>query len=340
VSVPPAAPAIESFGFTTADAARSEALFCGRLGFRVESRRTIEGGPYAQLIGLPGARLELVRLRLGAERVELTEVLDPGPGQRPGRPIAADARSNDLSFQHLCLVVADLEAAHGAVAPLIASGELRAISTAPQRIPDWNTAAAGIEAFKFRDPEGHALELLRFPAGKGDPRWQLPPEDPAAPWLGIDHSAIGIAESDASRRFYAAGLGLHAPGEGLNSGVEQERLDGLGGARVRIVPLRCPQGPGLEGLQYLEPPGGRPIPADLGPQDLDHWQIRLLVDDLEVILERLRKLPLPNRAALPAPVDLGGTGLGFRRGLQLRDPDGHRLQLVERSVADGPVASP
>ncbi|MCP9849432.1 VOC family protein [Cyanobium sp. Morenito 9A2] len=340
MSVPPSTPAIESVGFTTADAHRCAAFLCGRLGFQQEGRCTILGGPYAELIGLAGAHLRLVRLRLGAERIELTEVIDPGPHQRRGRPIAAEARSCDLSFQHLCLVVSDLVVAHGAVAPLIASGELRSISSAPQRLPSWNVAAAGIEAFKFRDPEGHALELLQFPPGKGDPRWQRPAADPDSPWLGIDHSAIAIGDSEVSQRFYVEGLGLRRGVEGLNSGVEQERLDGLAGARVRIVPLRCRQGPGLEGLQYLEPSGGRPIPADLGAQDLDHWQIRLVVDDLEAIRGRLISLALLGDLPPSTVVDLEGAGLGFRRALQLRDPDGHRIQLVQRSEAAAPAASP
>ena len=44
-------------------------------------------------------------------------------------------------------------------------------SPGPQRLPDWNTKAAGIRAFYFKDPDGHNLEILQFPPDKGDPRW-------------------------------------------------------------------------------------------------------------------------------------------------------------------------
>ena len=43
-------------------------------------------------------------------------------------------------------------------------------SPEPQRLPDWNATAGGIKAFYFKDPDGHPLEILQFPAGKGDPR--------------------------------------------------------------------------------------------------------------------------------------------------------------------------
>jgi hypothetical protein len=33
----------------------------------------------------------------------------------------------------------------------------------------------------------------------------------------------------------------------------------------------------------------------------------------------------------PEPVELPDTALGFRRGLLVRDPDGHAVQLIEPS---------
>ncbi|MFY7695904.1 MAG: lactoylglutathione lyase, partial [Cyanobium sp.] len=87
------------------------------------------------------------------------------------------------------------------------------------------------------------------------------------PVLGIDHSAIGIADTAASCRFYEGLLGLKLGGDGINHGPEQERLDGLPGARVRITSHRCSEGAGIECLDYRQPTGGRPMPADQGPQD-------------------------------------------------------------------------
>jgi catechol 2,3-dioxygenase-like lactoylglutathione lyase family enzyme len=272
--------------------------------------------------GLPGARLRRLSLQLGAEHLELSEVLDPGP-HRPGRPVPVDSRSNDLWFQHICLVVPDLQAVVATIEQQIHAGTLGPISSAPQQLPDWNAAAAGIVAFKFRDPDGHPLELLQFPPDKGDSRWHQPSD---ARVLGIDHSAIGIADPGRSRRFYGELLGLAHGGGGTNSGPEQDGLDGLHGVAVQIDAWRPPQGMGIESLAYRQPRGGRPQPADHGFQDLCHWQLRLESSDLEGIAGRVE-------ACGGTLISSGVTTLGeslppWRLGLQLADPDGHRLQLV------------
>lgn len=254
-------------------------------------------------------------------------MLDPGPGGRPGRPIPADSRSNDLWFQHICLVVASIEPLLERLRPLIAAGRLPPpISSAPQRLPDWNTAAAGIVAYKLRDPEGHPLELLQFPPGKGDRRWHSGGAD--GPVLGIDHSAIGIADSAVSRRFYTEALGLRLAGDGENSGSEQDGLDGLEDTRVRIGSLRCPVGAGVEGLDYRSPGGGRPMPADLGLQDAAHWQLRFRLASLEGVAERV--VACGGRLISAGIVELGEQAplIGAQRALQVADPDGHRLQLL------------
>ena len=320
-------PHLDSLGFTSSDAEATATFFEQCLGFQREVEAPIlEGGPYAKLVGLPGARFKLLRLRIGAEVLEITEVLDAGPGGRPGRPIAADSLSNDRWFQHSCLVVNSMEAALAALQPAFAAGRIRPISSAPQRLPDWNTAAAGIVAYKFRDPEGHPLELLQFPPDKGEARWHA---QAPGPLLGIDHSAIGIADSAASCRFYRELLGLSAGGDGVNSGPEQDGLDGLAGTRVHITGHRCPSGAGVECLDYREPTGGRPLPADQGIQDLAHWQLRLRVADLEAIAERVEAFG--GRLISPGIVELGDQAdlIGATRALQLADPDGHQLQLLQ-----------
>ncbi len=326
-------PHLESIGFSTADADTSAAFFTEALGFRqLEAPLVVDGGPYASLIGLPGSRLKLLRLAIGSEVLELSEVLDPSPGARPGRAVPADSRSNDRWFQHICLVVTDMEAALVPLRPLLEGGRITPISTAPQRLPPWNTAAAGIVAYKFHDPEGHPLELLQFPPDKGEARWHVeaPGSIPATgPVLGIDHSAIGIADTAASGRFYRELLGLSAGGDGVNSGPEQDGLDGLMGTRVHITGHRCQEGAGVECLDYREPTGGRPLPADQGFQDQAHWQLRLRVGDLESIAAQAEAFGA--RIISPGIVELGDQAglIGARRALQLADPDGHRLQLLQ-----------
>lgn len=331
-------PHLEAVSFSCSDADACAAFFCSQLGFR--RLDAIDPGPeYAALVGLPGARLTLVRLALGRERLELLEVQELAPGQHPGRPFPDDSRSNDLWFQHICIVVRDLTQASAGVRQAIAAGSLRPISSAPQRLPEWNTAAANIEAFKFHTPEGHCLELLGFPPDKGEARWHNQNEtsspDPAGLFLGIDHSAIGISDTARSCRFYDELLGLRLGGDGVNHGPEQDGLDGLAATQVRITGHRCPSGAGIECLDYRSPGGGRAMPANLGAQDRAHGQLRLLVGDhigaLEAIASRVGSYGgqlvsdgvvrlAPEQAAV----------VGFNAGLQIADPDGHRLQLVVR----------
>jgi catechol 2,3-dioxygenase-like lactoylglutathione lyase family enzyme len=260
--------------------------------------------------------LRVVKLQLGNEFIELTEYLTPR-----GRPIPIDSRSNDRWFQHIAIVVNDMDQAY----QHLRQYKVQHASTAPQRLPDSNKAAAGIRAFYFKDPDGHNLELIYFPSSKGDPKWQQPTKQL---FLGIDHTAIVVSNTAASLKFYRDLLGLQVAGESMNTGIEQEHLNNVQGARLHITGLRSPAGPGIEFLAYLEPKDGRLMPADAKANDLLHWQTTLVVKDLMAIADRLRL----NQATFISPdiVALPGQPLGFKKGLLVRDPDGHPLRLVEK----------
>src|SRR5213594_2763927 len=107
--------------------------------------------------------MRVVGMRLGDERIELMEYLTPR-----GRPIPADSRSHDRWFQHIAIVVSDMDRAYAR----LREHRVAHASSGPQRLPDWNPNAGGIRAFYFKDPDGHTLEVLSFPPGKGHPRWQ------------------------------------------------------------------------------------------------------------------------------------------------------------------------
>jgi len=248
------------------------------------SRLNRAAGFYADALsfapGDPGVSSGLV-LVLGKETIELV--------QRTGRSIPADSRSNDGWFQHLAIVVSDIDPAYARV---LRAGAVP-ISTGTQQLPAWNPHAGGIRAVYFRDPDGHPLELIQFPPGKGEARWQ----DKERLFLGIDHTAFATAETQRSLAFYRDRLGFHIAGTSENWGIEQERLSAIPGVHVRITTLRAASGPGIELLDYLTR-GGRPIPADTMPDDL--WAE-------EIVL---------HRADIPVA------------GETLRDPDGHALRLV------------
>ncbi len=284
------------------------------LTFKAVERYQLSGSAFQRTMGLKEEELraEVVVLQLGAEQIELIEFIGEDRQLLP----PADARSNDRWFQHIAIVVSDMEAAYRR----LRANKVTHVSTAPQTLPEYLPAAAGISAFYFRDPDGHNLELIHFPEGKGDPRWQAPS---GRLFLGIDHTAIGIDDTDRSAVFYQDILGLKVAGNSENYGAEQERLNQVFGAHLIITGLRAQRGFGIEFLEYLAPPGGRPYPADSRPTDLWHWHSTVMVDDIE---STFRKLQQTNYSF----ISNGINPLGNHNAFFVRDPDGHAVMVIEQ----------
>jgi catechol 2,3-dioxygenase-like lactoylglutathione lyase family enzyme len=308
--------AVEAVAITVSDLDEALAFYTGVLPFAVEGERVEVHGPEVEhLFATFGLRLRQQRLRLGDERIDLVEVMTPA-----GRPIPPDSRSNDGWFQHVAIVVRDMERAYAH----LRAHDVRHASTGPQLLPEWNPAAGGISAFYFKDPDGNHLEILHFPPGKGDPRWQEPGDDL---FRGIDHTAIVVEDTDAALRFYRDTLGLEIAGTAENWGPEQERLNNVFGARLRITALAAEEGPGIELLEYLAPEPGRPMPADTTVADLWHWHVTLDVEDPGAAADLVRRAGFA--WASPGAVDLASDALGFTRGALVRDPSGHALLLAD-----------
>jgi catechol 2,3-dioxygenase-like lactoylglutathione lyase family enzyme len=298
---------------TVSDADRSLRFYSTVLGFSRIADVEQAGEPVEALAGVFGARTRTIRIRLGRECLDLTEFVAPR-----GRPAPGDSRSNDRWFQHVAIVVADMDRAYA----VLREARVEHASTGPQRLPDWNPSAGGIRAFYFRDPDRHALEILQFPAGKGDARWQTGGQV----FLGIDHTAIVVGDTEASLRFYRDTLGLRIVGTSENWGTEQEHLNNVFGARLRITTLRASGGPGVELLEYLAPRDGRPFPPDARANDLTHWHTTLFTADLPSAATALRTAHAT--FVSPGAVTLVDRTLGYSRALIARDPDGHAIQLA------------
>src|SRR5436309_3793020 len=272
----PAVVALDSVGLTVSDMDRSVDFFSKVLSFEKISDVEVTGLDHERLQGLFGMRARVVRMKLGDESIELTEYLTPR-----GRPIPVDSRSNDRWFQHIAIIVSDMDRAY----QWLRQNKIEHASTGPQTLPEWNKNAAGIKAFYFKDPDQHALEILWFPPGRGDAKWH---RDTNALFLGIDHTAIVINDTDSSLRFYRDNLGLKQVGESENYGVEQEHLNNVFGARLRITTLRAASGPGVEFLEYIAPRDGRPYPNDARANDLFDGQTKCISDNISDVETRLR----------------------------------------------------
>ena len=315
VSATQGATSVESVGMTVSDMDRA-VEFYSALTFQKISDVEVLGEEFEHLEGVFGARMRIVRMQLGNEYLDLTQYLAP-----PGRPIPVDSRSNDLWFQHIAIVVRDMDQAFDKLRAL----KVQFVSTGPQTLPPSIKAAAGIKAFYFRDPDQHNLEIIYFPPGKGDPRWQ---EKTDNLFLGIDHTAIGISSTDASLHFYRDLLGLRRAGESENFGTEQEHLNQVFGAHLRITGMRADSGPGVEFLEYLTPRDGRTRPADVHANDIVHWQTIVATDDIDLLAKKLRDAQV--RFVSSGVVALPKQKVGFSKGALISDPDGHSLLLIQR----------
>lgn len=234
-------------------------------------------GDEIRLLGLHGSGRRQA-FKLGSQSVAI-EQFDPR-----GRPYPANGNAASLSFQHLALVVADMAEAYRRVRGAVAISE-----NGPQHLP---ASSGGVHAYKFRDPDGHPLELLQFPYDSRPQAWQGKSAHAGQIGLGIDHSAISVADAEASVRFYGS-LGLKSGDRTLNQGPKQQCLDGLQDVEVTVAPMQA-----AEGISHLE----------------------------------LLGYHVPHGAAGPAlqADDVAATRIVWqgRRAALLRDPDGHLQQIA------------
>lgn len=288
------------------------------LTFRKVNEYELKGKTLQQLFGIQDTTLSLkaVQLQLGDELIELLEFETASEE----RAIPADSRSNDLWFQHIAIVVRDMDAAY----QKLRQAKVQHVSTAPQTLPAYLPAAAGISAFYFRDPDGHNLEIIHFPKAKGNSKWQTPTDKL---FLGIDHTAIGIDDTDEQLNFYQNLLGLKIAGNSENYGSEQEHLNQVFGAHLIITGLHAQQGFGVEFLDYLAPPGGRNYPADSKATDLWHWHTSIRVSNIEQVYKRLQDANCQFISNGIVPIEI--PTLKTTKAFLVRDFDGHAVFIFQ-----------
>ena len=304
---------LEEIVVPVSDLGRTEQFFHRGLGFISVAHGIFAGKDFAHLVSIGGAQAKFVRMRLGSDEVVFVKYA------HLGKPYPADSKSPDLWFQHFAVIVSDMDKAY---AKLRRVGFKPISEGGPVTLPPQN---GSVEALKFRDPDGHPLELLYFPADQGRAVWHQPAGGRI--FLGIDHSAIGISNTEQSTSFYRDLLGMTITYQSLNRGPTQAHLDGTAGAVVRVTGLRplSTGGPGIEFLDYQAPLTGRPAAADAQSNDLIHLELTLGVDDLNALVARLHAA----NVALVSP-DIVQFSNG-RRVAMVRDPDGHALILEQEN---------
>jgi catechol 2,3-dioxygenase-like lactoylglutathione lyase family enzyme len=305
---------IARISFTATDAERRGRFYRDAFGFEAIAREHYSGKAFAQLIGLEGAEARALVLRLGDQELELLAFAELG------NPYPAGSTSDDLRFQHIAIVVSDMRAAYARL--LKCDGWTPITIPAPQRLP---VSSGSVTAFKFRDPEGHPLELLAFPSDNIPPYWKKAPPSHTS-CLGIDHSAIVVASTVQSIEFYHRILGFSVGARSLNHGQEQERLDAVPNVVVEVTALdpETPAPPHLELLSYRSAAARNAAPPMLSSNDIAASRLVLEVDQVTRLEQELSA----------ASVRFISTGIvklkDGRSAALIYDPDGHALLLLNR----------
>jgi catechol 2,3-dioxygenase-like lactoylglutathione lyase family enzyme len=305
----PALLAIERIGLTVGDLNAAQAFYADALGFRTTALETREGDAFCALTGLADAHAQAAVMWLGNQTLELLQF------ETPGQPYPNPRAANDPWFQHFAIAVRDMDTAFARVS----RHAQQPISTGgPQRLPP---STGNVTAYKFRDPDGHPLELSYAPQSP----WADDPNSSSMATLGIDHSALAVADLDASLSFYTEGLGLRLAAPALNQGPEQSALDGLDGPIVDIATL-FPRdaGPHIELLHYRTPKT-LAAPRRTDVNDIAAVRLVLRVVALDAFAQRLAAAAVLSDGIVTTPHD---------RRFLLRDPDGHLLELVEVGPAN------
>jgi catechol 2,3-dioxygenase-like lactoylglutathione lyase family enzyme len=305
---------IDRITLVVSDLDRAEDDYVRTFGCSVEHRADIE----PSLIGVLCVRQARGRrssLRLGRERIELLEFTDA-----MGRPYPPDSTSTDLWFQHMAIIVDDITYAYQRV---MANRRFRPISrNGPVRLPD---NSGGVAAFKFRDHDGHPLELLAFPEGHVPRQWR--DADGTGPFVGVDHTAIAVRDTARSARFFSSVFGFGVGTRTENRGPEQDDLDDVDDVHVSVTRL-APDlpAPRLELLHY-HVGTRRPIPRDTASNDIVATHCVVRVASLDATAAELARYgaPLAGRERM--------TLRGGVRAALVSGPDGHRFLVEERAAA-------
>jgi catechol 2,3-dioxygenase-like lactoylglutathione lyase family enzyme len=305
--------AIDRVALIVSDLDRAEDDYVRTFGASVDQRDDVESS-MTRVLRIPQAHGRRSLLRLGRDWIELLEFMDSA-----GRPYPPDSTSTDLWFQHVAIIVNDMPDAYQRV---MANRRFQPISReGPVRLPD---SSGGVTAFKFRDHDGHPLELLAFPDGRVPGEWRT--ANGTGSFLGVDHTAIAISDTARSTRFFSSVFGFSAGTRTENRGPEQDALDDVNDVQVsvtRLAPDRAT--PRLELLHYHSGTR-RPIPPDTASNDITATHCVVRVASLDATAAALARYGI-----LMADRDLM-TLRGQVRAVLTTGPDGHRF-LVEEGPA-------
>jgi catechol 2,3-dioxygenase-like lactoylglutathione lyase family enzyme len=175
----------------------------------------------------------------------------------------------------------------------------------------------GNSNFNIIDPDGHAVEIVQYEpdswtrqaTGKYLPDTRISPH--------IMHMGVTVRKLDAATSFYGGILGFKEFWRGSSSGTT-----------LSWVNMRVPDGSDyLEFMLYAKPQDAK----ELGVKN----HICLVTPDIEKAVAQLKRRAGAVGYSRPMEIKVGKNG---KRQVNLFDPDGTRVELMEPNTFDGKTA--
>jgi glyoxylase I family protein len=138
----------------------------------------------------------------------------------------------------------------------------------------------------------------------------------------IHHTGLTVSNLERTLAFWCDALGMQVVVQQDRQGGYFERIVGEHGVDVRTAQIAFGgEGPRIELFEFRSPRGGR---VALRTADVGFSHVCVACDDVDGLLERLVAAG-GEAVSEPVSVDTGVNAGG--RGVYVRDPDGHVLEL-------------
>ncbi len=142
--------------------------------------------------------------------------------------------------------------------------------------------------------------------------------------LGADHTGITVSNLDRSLAFWRDVLGFEFSHTAHQKGELAQEITGVEGAEIKLAVLKTPGSHKIELLEYVAPADRKC--ANLRPCDVGSVHVALLVDDLDLVLERIAASGC--KAAGNPQTLMKGPNAG-KRVVYVHDPDGTSIEFLQ-----------
>jgi glyoxylase I family protein len=144
--------------------------------------------------------------------------------------------------------------------------------------------------------------------------------------LSADHTGITVSNLERSLAFWHEVLGFELSHTAHQKGELAHEITGVERAEIKLAVLKTPGSHKIELLEYLAPADRKR--TSLRPCDVGSVHVALLVDDLDLVLERIAA---SGWKAAGNPQTLTKGPNAGKRVVYVRDPDGTTIEFMQPS---------